>query len=71
VCIPNPDTITDAIVYMQKGAGLAVFWEALPSTDWDKCRWLQPIIRVSSGTSMEELEEEQKEMKGIATPWEE
>jgi hypothetical protein len=36
----------------------------MPDPDQDGCRFTQPTIRLSTGTPMEELGEELKELKG-------
>ena len=47
---------------------IAVSWEALPEPDRYRCGCSQPIIRLSSGAPMEELEKGLKKLKGFATP---
>ena len=43
---------------------IAVSWEALPEPDQYRLGFLQPTIRLSTGTPMEELEKRPKELKG-------
>jgi hypothetical protein len=52
----------------RQGASIGVLWEALPAADWDRCRYLQPSIGLRLGTSVEELREGLKELKGMVTP---
>jgi hypothetical protein len=50
---------------------MAVSWEDRSATDQCRCGILEPIIRLSSRTPVEELVEGLEEWKGIATPLEE
>ena len=47
---------------------MAVFWEALPVPDWDRCRHLQPNIGMRSGTSMGKVGRRIKGYEGIGNP---
>jgi hypothetical protein len=38
------------------------------AADCDRCKYPQPCIGLRSGTSMEELGQALKELKGMATP---
>ena len=62
---PKPDTIADADKHLLTGA-----WYGCPlrGSASLKQMQIQPIIGLIPGTPMEELEEELKELKGIATP---
>jgi hypothetical protein len=46
---------------------MVVPWEVLPASDSYRCRYSQSTIKLSSQTTMEELGEGVKELKGIAT----
>ena len=64
---------TQSLLLMERSAywqepGITVPWEALPEPDQYRCRYPQPTIGLSMVTSIEELGEGLKELKGIATP---
>jgi hypothetical protein len=52
----------------KKEPDMAISWEVLPAPDQYRCRYLQPSIRLSSGTPMEDLGERLEELKVIVTP---
>ena len=44
-----------------------VLWDAIPTTEWDRCRCIYPTTRLRSETCMEDLGGGMKELKGLAT----
>ena len=55
--------------YRQESS-ITVRWEALPTADWNTCRYPQPNIRQRSESLIEELGEGLKAQKGVGTPQE-
>ena len=41
-----------------------VLWDAIPTTEWDRCRCIYPTTRLRSETYMEELGEEWRDWRG-------
>jgi hypothetical protein len=66
--IPSADTIADVKKHLQTEALYNCLLKGFAAPDQFRCRYSQPAIRLSLGTSMEELGEGLKELKGIVSP---
>ena len=70
-CLQTPNPNTFVVAKRHFLTGMAVSWEGLPAPDQCRGGYLQPTIRLSSGTLVGELVEGLGEQRGIATPLEE